>query len=154
MFLYFFSAINEEGICDTKLFSFREWQKYIECRKAVLANAHYPTKLQYNPHIPDVNSLYVKFLETIESKIDREEPEITTHKHLIPRELVNAMKQCITNINDINLPIDEVSEFAPSLTAHHSYLQQLLEHPLYDLPSVLRNDFFPTKIGYMTKLEL
>ncbi|XP_029157155.1 LOW QUALITY PROTEIN: TATA box-binding protein-associated factor RNA polymerase I subunit B [Nylanderia fulva] len=147
------SAINDEGISDTKLFSFREWQKYIECRKAVLANAHYPTKLKYSPHIPDVNGLYVKFLETIESKIDREEPEITTYKHLIPRELVNAMKQCMTNINYANLPIDEVNEFPPSLTAHHSYLQQLLEHPLYDLPSILRNDFFSTKIGYMTKLE-
>ncbi|CAL1673635.1 unnamed protein product [Lasius platythorax] len=147
------SVINDEGICDTKLFSFREWQKYIECRRAVLANAHYPTKLKYNLHIPDVNNLYIKFLEAIDSKIDREEPEITTHKHLIPRELVHAMKQCIANISYTNLPINEMYEFSPSLTAQHSYLQQLLEHPLYDLPSILRNDFFSAKIGYMTKPE-
>ncbi|XP_029667149.1 TATA box-binding protein-associated factor RNA polymerase I subunit B [Formica exsecta] len=147
------SAINDEGICDTKLFSFREWQSYIECRKAVLANVHYPTKLKYSPHIPDVNSLYIKFLETVDSKVDREEPEIITHKHLIPRELVHAMKQCITDISHFDLPINEVNEFSPSLTAHHSYLQQLLEHPLYDLPSILRNGFFSTKIGYMTKPE-
>ncbi|XP_011250767.2 TATA box-binding protein-associated factor RNA polymerase I subunit B [Camponotus floridanus] len=148
------SAINNEGISDTKLFSFREWQKYIECRKAVLANAHYPTKLKYNSHIPDVNSLYVKFLEAIDSKVDREEePEIIANKHLISRKLVHAMKQCITNISYMDLPINETNEFFPSLTAHHSYLQQLLEHPLYDLPNVLRNGFFPTKIGYMTKPE-
>ncbi|KAL6446677.1 hypothetical protein ACFW04_001264 [Cataglyphis niger] len=147
------SVINEEGISDTKLFNFREWQRYIECRKAVLANAHYPTKLKYNLHIPDANSLYIKFLETIDSKVDREEPEIITHKHLIPRELVHAMKQCITDISYIDLPINEMNEFSPSLMAHHSYLQQLLEHPLYDLPSILRNGFFSTKIGYMTKPE-
>lgn len=115
---------------------------------------HYPTKLKYSPHIPDVNSLYIKFLETVDSKVDREEPEIITHKHLIPRELVHAMKQCITDISHFDLPINEVNEFSPSLTAHHSYLQQLLEHPLYDLPSILRNGFFSTKIGYMTKPEL
>lgn len=93
-------------------------------------------------------------MEALDSKIDREEPEITTHKHLIPRELVHAMKQCIANISYTNLPINEVYEFSPSLTAQHSYLQQLLEHPLYDLPSILRNDFFSAKIGYMTKPEL
>lgn len=149
----FLFVINDEGICDTELFNFREWQKYIECRKAVLANAHFPTKLKYNPHIPDLNSLYIKFLETLDSKIDREEPEITTHKHLIPRQLVHAMKQCIANISYSNLPINEVNEFSPSLMPHHSSLQQLLEHPLYDLPSILRNDFSSTKIRYMTKPE-
>jgi len=86
--------------------------------------------------------------------VDREEPEIITNKHLISRKLVHAMKQCITNISYIDLPINETNEFSPSLTAHHSYLQQLLEHPLYDLPNVLQNGFFPTKIGYMTKPEL
>lgn len=155
MYLVFFSSvINEEGICDTKLFSFREWQKYIECRRAVLINTHCPTKLKYNPNIPDVNSLYIKFLESVDSKIGREEPEIITHKHLIPRELVYAMKQCVTNVNYIDLPLNEVIEFSSTLTPNYSYLQQLLEHPLYDLPSMLRNDFSSAKSGHLTKSEL
>ncbi|XP_011691959.1 PREDICTED: TATA box-binding protein-associated factor RNA polymerase I subunit B [Wasmannia auropunctata] len=147
------SAINDEGICDTKLFSFRKWQNYIECRRAVLINTHCPTKLKYNPNIPDVNSLYIKFLESIGSKIAREEPEIIMHKHSIPRELVYSMKQCITNVNYIDLSLNEVNEFSPTLTPSYSYLQQLLEHPLYDLPSILRNDFSSTKCGHLTKSE-
>ncbi|XP_018049912.1 PREDICTED: TATA box-binding protein-associated factor RNA polymerase I subunit B isoform X1 [Atta colombica] len=145
------SAINDEGICDTKLFSFREWQKYIECRRTILINAHYPTKLKYNPNIPDVNSLYIKFLESVDSKIDKEEPEIVIRKHLISNELVYAMKQCITKASYIAPPLNEVNYFSPTLTPNHSYLQQLLEHPLYDLPSMLRNDFSSTKIGYLRK---
>ncbi|KAG5345013.1 TAF1B polymerase, partial [Acromyrmex heyeri] len=145
------SAVNDEGICDMKLFSFREWQKYIECRRTILINAHCPTKLKYNPNIPDVNSLYIKFLESIDSKIDREEPEIVIRKHLISNELVYAMKQCITNASYIAPPLNEVNYFSPTLTPNHSYLQQLLEHPLYDLPGMLRNDFSSTKIGYLRK---
>ncbi|EGI63334.1 PREDICTED: TATA box-binding protein-associated factor RNA polymerase I subunit B isoform X1 [Acromyrmex echinatior] len=145
------SAVNDEGICDTKLFSFREWQKYIECRRTILINAHCPTKLKYNPNIPDVNNLYIKFLESIDSKIDREEPEIIIRKHLISNELVYAMKQCITNASYIAPPLNEVNYFSPTLTPNHSYLQQLLEHPLYDLPGTLRNDFSSTKIGYLRK---
>ncbi|XP_071569338.1 TATA box-binding protein-associated factor RNA polymerase I subunit B isoform X1 [Temnothorax nylanderi] len=147
------SAINDEGICDTKLFSFREWQKYVECRRAVLINTHCPTKLKYNPNIPDVNSLYIKFLNSTASKTDREEPEIITHKHLMPRDLVYAMKQCITNVSYTDLPLNEVNEFSPTLTPSHSYLEQLLEHPLYDLPSMLRNDFSSAKSGHLTKSE-
>lgn len=90
----------------------------------------------------------------IGSKTDREEPEIIMHKHLIPRNLVYAMKQCITNVSYIDLPLnDEMNAFSPTLTPNHSYLQQLLEHPLYDLPSVLRNDFSSAKSGYLTKSE-
>lgn len=152
--LFFYSsAISDEGVCTTMLFSFREYQRHIECRRTVLANMHFPTKLKYDLNMPIVSSLYIKFLESTHPKTDREQPEITTHKHVIPRELVHAMKQCITNINYIDLPLDEVNMFAPSLTPHRSYLQQLLEHPQYDFPSILRNDFYSTKIGYMTKPE-
>jgi len=90
----------------------------------------------------------------MQSKGDREEIQITTRKHLIPRELVHAMKQCISNIDYIDLPLNEVNEFSPSLTPHHSYLQQLLDNPLCDLPNILRNNFSYTKIGYMTKPDL
>ncbi|KAL0116007.1 hypothetical protein PUN28_011105 [Cardiocondyla obscurior] len=145
------SAISDEGLCDIKLFNFREWQRYIECRKAVLINAHYPTKLKYNSNLPDVNSLYIRFLESVGSKSDREKPEIITYKHLIPRDIAGAMKECITSINEIDLPLNEVNEFSPTLTPSHSYLQQLLEHPLYDLPSMLRKDYSLTKSGYLTK---
>lgn len=138
----------------TRLFNFREWQRYIECRRTILINTHLPTKLKYNLNTPIINSLYIRFLQSIHSKTEREQVEITTYKHLIPRELVHAMKQCITNIKDIDLPLDEVNIFAPSLTPHTSYLQQLLENPQYDLPSILRNDFYTTKIEYMTKPEL
>jgi len=119
-----------------------------------LANAHYPTKLKHSPNIPDVNSLYIQFLESMQSKVDREEIQITSHKHLIPRDFVHVMKQCITDVDYVNLPLNEVNEFSPSLTPHHSYLQQLLEHPTWDLPNILRNDFSCTKIGYMTKPDL
>ncbi|XP_039315147.1 uncharacterized protein LOC105201074 isoform X2 [Solenopsis invicta] len=147
------SAISDEGIYDTKLFSFREWQKYVECRRAVLINTHCPTKLKYNPNIPDVNSLFIKFLESIGSKTDREEPETIMDKHLIPRELRHAMKQCINNVNSNDLPLNAVNEFSSTLMPNHLYLQQLLEYPLYDLPSMLRNDFSFTESEYLTKSE-
>ncbi|XP_014467239.1 PREDICTED: TATA box-binding protein-associated factor RNA polymerase I subunit B [Dinoponera quadriceps] len=147
------SAINDESIYMTKLFNFREWQRHIECRRTVLANMHFPTKLKYNLNIPVVDSLYLKFLESINSKTDREKPEITTYKHLISSELVHAMKQCITNVNHIDLPLNEINVFAPSLTPHRSYILQLLEHLQYDLPNILRKDFYSTKVGYMTKPE-
>lgn len=115
---------------------------------------HLPTKLNHDIDAPFVNSLYLQFLESIHSKTDKKELEITTHKHLIPRELVHAMKQCIANVNCVHVPLNEVNVFAPSLTPHHSYVRQLLEYPRYDLPVILRNDFFFTKIGYMTKPEL
>ncbi|XP_032675536.1 TATA box-binding protein-associated factor RNA polymerase I subunit B isoform X2 [Odontomachus brunneus] len=147
------SVISDEGVCMTRLFSFREWQRHIECRRTVLANMHFPTKLKYDPNIPIVSSLYIKFLEAIHSKTDKEQPELTTRKHLIPRELIHAMKQCITNVNYIDLPLNEVNVFAPSLTPHRAYLQQLLEYPQYDFPNILKSDFYSTKIGYMTKSE-
>ncbi|XP_011864842.1 PREDICTED: TATA box-binding protein-associated factor RNA polymerase I subunit B [Vollenhovia emeryi] len=147
------SAISDEGICDTKLFSFREWQKYVECRKAILINAHCPTKLKYNPNVPDVNSLYMKFFESVDSKADRGEPEIIMHKHLIPRDLVYALKQCIGNVSGSDLPLNKVNTFSPTLTPNHSYLQQLLRHPLYDLPSMLQSDFSSAKSGYLTRSE-
>jgi len=90
-------------------------------------------------------------LESIDSKIDKEEPEIVIRKHLISNELVYAMKQCITKVSYIAPPLNEVNYFSPTLTPNHSYLQQLLEHSLYDLPSMLRNDFSSTKIGYLRK---
>ncbi|XP_020283590.1 TATA box-binding protein-associated factor RNA polymerase I subunit B [Pseudomyrmex gracilis] len=146
------SAINVEGISDVKLFSFREWQMYVECRRTVLINAHCPTKLKHSPNTPDVNSLYLRFLEFIDSKTDRKS-EITTRKHLMPSQLVETMKQCISVVSHIDLPLNEVTQFLPSLTPHRSYLQQLLENPLHDLPRILQSDFCSTKIGYMTKPE-
>ncbi|KYN40806.1 L-asparaginase [Trachymyrmex septentrionalis] len=89
---------------------------------------------------------------TFGAGLDREEPEIIIRKHLISNELVYAMKQCITNV--IAPPLNEVNYFSPTLTPNHSYLQQLLEHPLYDLPDMLRNDFSSTKIGYLRKSKL
>lgn len=117
-------------------------------------SVHCPTKLKYRSNIPDVNSSYIKFLESIDSKVDREDPEIITPKHLISRELVDAMKQCITNVSYTDLPLNEENKFPPSLTPHHSYFQQLLEHPLHNVPSILQNGFSSTKVGYMTKPEL
>ncbi|KYM93726.1 L-asparaginase [Cyphomyrmex costatus] len=90
---------------------------------------------------------------TFGAALDREEHEIITRKHFMPNELIYAMKHCVMNTRYIDLPLNEVNYFSPTLTPNHSYLQQLLEHPLYDLPSMLRNDFSSAKVEYLTKSE-
>ncbi|KAG7191118.1 hypothetical protein KM043_007150 [Ampulex compressa] len=145
------SIASEDDIYDAKLFSFQDWQKYIECRKTILVNYHFPTKLKYNPDIPDTRNLYIKFLEYIHSKGEREEPEKIKDKHLMPWDLANTMKKCIYNLSEDDPPLQEMDIFPASLTPLSSYLQWLLDNPLHDLPSIVRTDFFSTKVGYMTK---
>ncbi|KAK2584219.1 hypothetical protein KPH14_006637 [Odynerus spinipes] len=152
LLIFCFSLASKLGVLDKELFSFCEWQRYIECRKNIVANMHFPTKLKYNPNVPLKSHMYFKFLEYIQSKRDGE-PEITNYKHLLPRDLANAMKQCIENLNQDNISSEEVRVFAPSLTPFHSYLQQILDDSTDQLPDILRTDFYVTKVGYMTNIR-
>ncbi|XP_053999517.1 TATA box-binding protein-associated factor RNA polymerase I subunit B isoform X1 [Hylaeus anthracinus] len=145
------SVAIKQGLLTEKLFSFQEWQKYIECRKTILTHSHFPTKMKYGPDTHGIDDLYFKFLESITSKADKKETDIKNSKHFLPEPLVNAMTTYISNLNVNDFPPKAIDVFPPSLTPLHSYLQHLLDHPLYDIPSVVRNDFFLTKVGYMTK---
>ena len=139
------------GLLTKKLFSFQEWQKYIECRKTILTHSHYPTKMKYSPDTHGIDDLYIKFLEFVTSKSDRKQPEAKNPKHFLPEELVTAMTRYIADLSVNDLPSKTIEIFPPSLTPLHSYLQYLLDHPLHEIPGIMRNDFFLSKVGYMTK---
>lgn len=141
----------EKGLLSGKLFSFEEWQKYIECRKTILTHSHYPTKMKYSPNTHGIDDLYIKFLEFVVSKADKKQSDVKSSKHFIPEELASAMTKYITGLSVNDLPPKAIDIFPPSLTPLYSYLQLLLDHPLVDVPEVIRNDFFLTKVGYMTK---
>ncbi|XP_031774027.1 LOW QUALITY PROTEIN: TATA box-binding protein-associated factor RNA polymerase I subunit B [Apis florea] len=147
------SIAIERGLLNEKLFNFQEWQRYIECRKTILSRAHYPTKMKYYPDLDGIDDLYLKFLEFITSKSNKNEVNIKSSKHFLPEELINGMKKHITSLNINDLSPKTVDIFPPSLTPLYSYLQYLLDNPLYDIPNILKNDFFLTKVGYMTKSE-
>ncbi|XP_043668375.1 TATA box-binding protein-associated factor RNA polymerase I subunit B [Vespula pensylvanica] len=147
------NVARKQDALDKKLFSFCEWQRYIECRKNILVNKHFPTKLKYNPSIPLKNHMYLKFLEFIKSKKDGEAPEVTNYKHLFPRDLSDAMKQCFEKLNQDNISSEDMTIFTPSLTPFHSYLQQLHDDSSNEFPDILKTDFYITKIGYMTHVK-
>lgn len=147
------SIAIERGLLDNKLFSFQEWQKYIECRKTILMHAHYPTKMKYCPDADGIDDLYLKFLEFISSKSNKNEREIKNSKHYLPEEIINAMEKHISNLNINDSSSKAIDIFPPSLTPLHSYLQHLLDHPFYDIPNIARSDFFLTRVGYMTKSD-
>ncbi|OAD56528.1 hypothetical protein WN48_03215 [Eufriesea mexicana] len=107
--------------------------------------------MKYAPNSDEVDDLYLKFVEFISSKSDRRESDIKNSKHLLPEELINAMAKHITELISDDLSSRTIDIFPPSLTPLYSYLQHLFDHPYYDIPSILRNDFYLTKVGYMTK---
>lgn len=153
--LQFFSTAATRGVLDARLFSFREWQRYLECRRTVLTNYHFPTKLKREPDAFGSSDMYLRFITNVRSKSsDREEPEVKSYKHLIPRELTDAMRTSIEKLHDSTTTTTRDAEFfGPSLTPQHSYLQQLLANPERDLPTILRADFNSMKIGYITNPE-
>lgn len=147
------SIAIERGLLNEKLFNFQEWQRYIECRKTILSRVHYPTKMKYYPDLDGIDDLYLKFLEFITSKSNKNEVNIKNTKHFLPEELINGMRKHITSLNINDLLPKTVDIFPPSLTPLYSYLQCLLDDPLNDIPNILQKDFFLTKVGYMTKSE-
>lgn len=134
-----------------KLFSFREWQRYIEGRKTVLSYSHFPTKMKYCPDMRGIDDLYLKYLEFITCKSNKMESDINTSRHGLSEQLVYAMKKYVINLSSNDGPLKAIDIFPPSLTPLHSYLQCLLDQPIYDIPLVMREDFFLTKVGYLTK---
>ncbi|XP_071866435.1 TATA box-binding protein-associated factor RNA polymerase I subunit B isoform X2 [Bombus fervidus] len=147
------STAIERGLLNDKLFSFQEWQRYIECRKTILMHAHYPTKMKYCPDADGIDDLYLKFLEFISSKSNKNEREIKNSKHYLPEEIISAMGKHTSNLNINDTSPQAIDIFPPSLTPLHSYLQHLLDHPFYDIPNIARSDFFLTRVGYMTKSD-
>ncbi|XP_058793595.1 TATA box-binding protein-associated factor RNA polymerase I subunit B [Phymastichus coffea] len=142
---------NEKEILTSRLFSFCEWQNYIECRKTVLVNLHYPSKIKYDPERVGTSHLYLRFMGLMKSKRDAEPPEILNFKHVLPQSLVDAFYQSMDKLNDTTIPLREMEVFAPSFTPLRSYIAQLLDNPHYDIPRILRINFQETKVGFMTK---
>ncbi|KAJ8684128.1 hypothetical protein QAD02_019920 [Eretmocerus hayati] len=144
----------ERNISTAKLFSFCEWQRYLECRKRILSTVHFPSKVKYDPECVGSPHLYLRFTSMMKSKSDAEPPEITSRKHMLSENLVNAMSQCIQNLNDSSIPLKEMEVFPPSLIPCRSYVTQLADNPRFEIPSILMTNFNETKVGYMTKPDL
>ncbi|XP_044594910.1 TATA box-binding protein-associated factor RNA polymerase I subunit B [Cotesia glomerata] len=146
---------EERRILDARLFSFREWQRYIQCRRRTLINEHFPSKLQYEPFSLGNSHLYVNFQQSLDDK--RDQPIIGDMKHnYTPTVLLDSMVDSIHEMAN-NLSDPKPSKvFTPSFTPQHSYLQQLLEDTKdteRTLPSILLQDFPNTKIGYIKNPE-
>ncbi|CAG5076979.1 Similar to TAF1B: TATA box-binding protein-associated factor RNA polymerase I subunit B (Drosophila melanogaster) [Cotesia congregata] len=146
---------EERRILDARLFSFREWQRYIQCRRRTLINEHFPSKVQYEPFSLGNSHLCVNFHQSLDDK--RDQPTIGDMKHnYTPRALLDSMVDSIHEMAN-NLQDPKPSKvFTPSLTPQHSYLQQLLEDTKdteRTLPSILLQDFPNTKIGYIKNPE-
>lgn len=144
------SKAEAENYLRSKLFSFREWQRYIECRRNILTRKHFPTKFKNDSDGFGNTELYVRFIKSALSRRG-DKPEIRNYKNAIPRQLTNAMEQCISMLGESYLSSDNVEIFSPSLTPQYSYLMQLLENPMYDLPDILRNDFSKATLCYSTE---
>lgn len=109
--------------------------------------------MKYSPNSEGIDDLYVKFVEFLSSKSDRKESDVKNSTYHLSEELISAMSKHITDITTNDLSPKTIVMFPPSLTPLYSYLQHLFDHPYYDIPSVLRNDFYLTKVGYMTKSD-
>ncbi|XP_034945300.1 TATA box-binding protein-associated factor RNA polymerase I subunit B [Chelonus insularis] len=144
---------KEKDSLDSRLFNFCEWQRYIECRRCILVNEHLPTKLKRDPSASENSHLYIEFIQSLESKQEIDESEKKYSQGYIPTQLARTMKQEIERLQINDLPRKEIPSFPPSLTPQHSYLQQLLQDPNRALPSILRQDFPSTKVGYITRPE-
>lgn len=110
---------------------------------------HFPTKFRNDPDGLEDPELYVRFIKSALSRRE-EKPEITNYKNTIPRDLANTMEKCIDILGESLVESEDVV-FSPSLTPQHSYLEQLLEHPMYDLPDILRMNFSDAQVNYLTK---
>ncbi|XP_012287844.1 TATA box-binding protein-associated factor RNA polymerase I subunit B [Orussus abietinus] len=148
------SRARSRGLSDPQLFSFREWQRYIECRRSILVNSQFSMKLKYEPDLPGTSHLYLQFLKSIHSKRSGNEPPVTDYKHFLSQELKIAMKNCVGKLNATFASQPNVNVFAPSLTPQYAYLEQLLSQPFQDFPAILQTDFYKMKVGYITKPDL
>lgn len=111
---------------------------------------HFPTRFKNDPDAFGDTEVYVKFIKSALSRRE-EKAEIINYKNAIPRNLTNAMERCVTMLGEKSKNSEDVKIFSPSLTPQYSYLEQLLEHPMYDLPDILRYNYSEAKVYYLTK---
>ncbi|XP_043460845.1 TATA box-binding protein-associated factor RNA polymerase I subunit B [Leptopilina heterotoma] len=145
---------TERDVLLSKLFSFNEWQRFIECRKAVLSEVHFPSNRKYNPEAPGNSHLFLRFLGLIQSKREGEQTPIVNTVKPIPELLRKGFQSCFDTLNENLPPMKEIAIFPASLTPQYSYIQQLLDDPYNDLPAILKINFYDTKVGYTTKPDL
>lgn len=155
MTLEIFREAKKRNLEEKKLFSFVEWQRYIECRRSVLINSHFPTRVKYsNQLIHDHSHMYLNFQKIQNSKkeelVDLDPEKVAG---CVSREISDRLRQAVESI-DIKVPLTEELEIMDlSLTPMRSYIQQLLQNPLSGLPYLLEESFTDDKVGYLTKLD-
>lgn len=146
--------IDEKKIFDGKLFSFCEWQRYIQFRRAHLVNEHFPTKLKYDSNGTENSHLYVNFMQGLAAKSESLEPVPLNKKRTMTPTLIIEMTKGMERLI-ANMPEDrEVIIFPPSQTPQYSYFKQLIEIrklSYQDNTGFFKNDPADTLPGYMTK---
>lgn len=90
----------------------------------------------------------------MQSKREGEHMKATNPQTTLPELLKKGFQSCFDMLNENLPPMKEIVIFPSSLTPQYSYIQYLLEDPLNDLPSVLKSNFYDTKIGYTTNPHL
>ncbi|XP_014216030.1 uncharacterized protein LOC106644859 [Copidosoma floridanum] len=149
----------ERDILEAKLFSFGEWQEFIECRKAILASIHFPSKVKYDPENMNRSHLYLRFMTLMDQRFNTIPPELDKGKNVVTSTaMADIMRQCVNDLSNCNNdakiePLKEMMTFPASLTPLKFYIAQLAEDSHIDVPYVLQTKFHDTKVGYMTKPE-
>ncbi|KAK6637488.1 hypothetical protein RUM44_007905 [Polyplax serrata] len=120
------NKINEKRTESSVLFVFEDWQKFIECRKAVLIEFHYPTHEQLNN---DALISSKKFLHMLyeESKDEhRRERFLPYPKYYTDENFTEALKDILDHLTE---PMEIQSiEFRPSLTPQSSYIKSIISN--------------------------
>ncbi|XP_039275100.1 TATA box-binding protein-associated factor RNA polymerase I subunit B isoform X2 [Nilaparvata lugens] len=120
-----------------KYFSWTEWTRFIECRKYVVADYHYPTRITHLSKQAFVQSDKNSYLNYIRQK------KIVNFKKSDTTEWEKYVTQTVEELGDSNSK--HSPEFAPSLTPLSTYANSLLDDPDCHLSAqvthLLRDDF-------------
>ncbi|RZF47194.1 hypothetical protein LSTR_LSTR004903 [Laodelphax striatellus] len=101
-----------------KYFSWTEWTRYIECRKYVVADYHYPTRITHFPNQKFVQSDKNSFLNFVREK------KIVACKKREATEWENHVTQAL---EEMGAPDTSSRKFQPSLTPLTSYVNLILD---------------------------
>lgn len=114
--------LNEK--CGTNIFVWTEWVKFIETRKIILKQCHFPTSILMDPDGENSSHLYLEYVHTMKSKM--------------PHELLNnseghiysKMKSILIDLKKLHVPEIKKNQqsflFNASLQPSKDYLENLL----------------------------
>ncbi|XP_033610819.1 TATA box-binding protein-associated factor RNA polymerase I subunit B isoform X3 [Cryptotermes secundus] len=139
-----------------RLFVWEEWVQYIEYRKSVFGQFHFPTQASHYQEAFNNPNGFVKFWKRMKSKDTKRHNRLLFSKvSKMNPELVSAMKHVFMKLVEEETD-DSTVEFVPSLTPQKANLEAIIAA----LPSafktsahILKQDFTSTTLQHLIKPE-